>query len=184
MAELTVDDVEVFTNGRLSADGVETGRLLVSALRAARQWCGWRVNLVEDEEVLLDSQGGRVLSLPTLALVELSEIVEDGVALDVGGLRVSTRLGCVSKKSGACWASGYGVISATMTHGLDDPDDADFNQAVLQAVDSLAAAKVRGDMALTGKKVDDVEYTWSVTLLQAGVLDVSLLAPYRILLSP
>jgi len=182
MAELTVDDVQAFTKGRLDPEDPETERILKAALRAARQFCGWRVNAVAGEQLAVDSPGGRLLSLPTLALTELTSVVEDGVELDVSDLRVSTRLGNVTKKSGASWVSGYGAVVVTMTHGLDDPDDADFNQAVLQAVNALSQSASRADSSLKRKKVDDVEYEWFESA--GSVIDKGLLAPYRILLSP
>lgn len=179
MAELTVDDVACYTSDRLDPDSPETERILKSALRAARNWCGWNVNLVAHDEVTVDSPGGRVLSLPTQNLVELSGLVVDGETVDLSTVRVSTRLGCVARKCGT-WPAGYGIAVATMTHGWDDPDDADFNQAVLKAVDSMSV--VRADSTLKRLKVDDVEQEWFESA--AGALDHNLLAPYRILPSP
>ena len=86
MAELDASDVESFTNGRLSDDDA-TARLLASALAAARRYCGWHVSPVrEGDEIEVDGPGGRVLSLPTLNLAEVSELSEVGVSVDVGSL--------------------------------------------------------------------------------------------------
>ena len=186
MAELTTEDVEFFTGGRLG-DGIETERLLAAALAVARKHCGWQVNLVSEQQVMVDSPGGKVLSLPTLNLVSLDAVSEDGADVDVSTLRYSTRTASVTKKSGASWKPGLGVVEVTMTHGYEDP--ADFHQAVLTMVDRMstipAVAGQRDSSGLSRKKVDDVEYEWFATA--QPILDdqiQSLLAPYRLILSP
>ena len=151
-----------------------------AALAAAQRYCGWIVTPPATVTVTLDGPGGRVLSLPSLYVTDVSSVVEDGVDLDVSDLLVSPT-GLVRKKSGACWSSDLAAIEVTMTHGFDSAPD--FDAAVEQAA---AAMLSRADMhpALTSHRVDDVEDQWSATLLQAGALSTSLLAPYRILPSP
>jgi hypothetical protein len=142
MAELTPDDVERYTSDRLAADDTETQRLLSAGLTAARRFCGWNVNLVEDDEVTLDGPGSTLLLLPTLRLVELTSVVENGVTLDVDtDLYVSAR-GLVRKRAGGCWSANYGSIVATMNHGFDDTDD--FNAAVLSFVDRSSLTSTGG----------------------------------------
>lgn len=187
MAELTVEDVELFTGGRLS-DGLETQRMLAAAYQIARTHCGWHVDAVADDTVTIDSPGGMVLSLPTLKLATLTEVVEDGATVPLSSLRWSTRTAQVMKKAHAArWKAGLGIIEVTMTHGYDNP--ADFHQAVLTIVDRLSTVAVvagqKDSAGLIRKKVDDVEYEWLATPPQ--VMDESLqsmLAPYRLILSP
>jgi len=148
MAELTPPDVERYTSGRLAANDAETQRLLSAGLTAARRYCRWNVNFVEGDVVTLDGPGSMLLVLPTLRLVNLTSVVENGVTLDVAtDLYVSAR-GLVRKRSGGCWSANYGSIGygsigywsanygsivVTMDHGFDDTDD--FNAAVLSFVD-------------------------------------------------
>lgn len=151
-----------------------------AALAAARRYCGWIVTPPVEEVITVDGPGGRVLSLPTMQLTEVTAVVEDGTALDVTTLRWSVTRGQIYKKSGACWTSAAGAISVSMTHGYETAPD--FDAAVAQASLSLASAGTRTDLALKSKKVDDVTYEWYQ--MASSYLPESLLAPYRILQSP
>jgi len=150
-----------------------------AALAAARRYCGWRVTPADDETITLDGPGGRMLSVPSLCIVEVTEVVEDGVTLDLADLRISSSLGQIWKKAG-CWTSNPGGISVTMNHGLDAAPD--FDAAVEQAAVALAAAGTRTDTALKRKKVDDVEHEWFESA--SSFLNESLLSAFRILPAP
>lgn len=148
MPELTPADVEQYTRKRLDKTDAETARLLAVGLSAARQFCGWHVTPVkENHEVELDGPGGRLLALPTLRLVTLTEVTEDGKTLDVSGLYVSKR-GLVRKKSGGFWSPHYGAITVTMDHGIEDADA--FNAAVLSFIDRMSKAPTGGDPIAVG----------------------------------
>ncbi|MCV7100079.1 hypothetical protein [Mycobacterium palustre] len=184
--ELTPADVEQYTGGRLLADDDETARLLRGALAAVRRYCGWRVTPVGVDTVTLDGPGRRLLSLPTLQLVELQSVTEDGVELDVSTLEWS-KAGLVRKKSGARWSHHYGSIEVRMEHGYADAWD--WQSAVLELIDREAAAvgAVAGNSGpMIEKKVDDVVYRWMNTIgdpaNQAAfdMLNHEIIDPYRI----
>lgn len=159
-----------------------------AARSAARRFCGWHVTPVrEDDVVTLDGPGSALLVLPTLRLVELTGVVENGVALDVATeLYVSSR-GLVRKRSGAWWSRHYGSIVVTMTHGFDadiDPDDekdnaADFNTAVA----SIAERSAAGDRP---NVIGPIQ--WPVEAMADGsafsVVERALLEQYRLESAP
>lgn len=185
-AELTPADVDQYTNGRLKADAAETGRLLIAALHAVRRYCGWRVTPVGVETITVDGPGGRLLSLPTLQLVELQSVTEEGVELDLAGLSVS-KAGLVRKKSGARWSHRYGAITVRMSHGYDDAWD--WQSAVLELIDRTAGAVgavVGNSGPMIEKKIDDVAYRWMNSVGDPGnqamfeMLNKALIDPYRI----
>lgn len=148
-----------------------------AAEAAARRYCGWVVSPPEENvEVSLDG-GGRVLSLPSLFVTELVSVVEDGTELDLDAVRMSGRLGQLTKRSGACWGC---EVVVTFSHGYDSAPD--FEAAVAQAATALEAASTRSDSAVKRVKVDDVETEWFESA--SSFLNVSLLAPYRILPQP
>jgi len=148
MPELTPADVEQYTRKRLDKTDAETERLLAAGLATVRQFCGWHVTPVKTgHEVELDGPGGRLLALPTLRLVTLTEVTEDGKTLDVSGLYVSKR-GLVRKKSGGFWSPHYGAITVTMDHGIEDTDA--FNAAVLSFIDRMSKAPTGGDPIAVG----------------------------------
>ena len=150
-----------------------------AALAAARRYCGWAVTPSEDVTVTVDGPGGPVLSLPSLHVTEVTEVIEDGVTLDVADLRVS-RNGQIRKRSGAYWTAAYGAVEVTMTHGFTTAPD--FDAAVEQAATALSGAASRDDASLKRKKVGEVENEWFEGASQ--FLNTSLLAPYRILPAP
>lgn len=168
MAELTAADVDTYTNGRLAAADPATAAWLDRALKAARRYCGWRVTPPAVETVTLDGPGGRRLSLPTMHLVELQSLSEDGTSLDVDDLYVSA-LGLVRKKSGGCWSHRYGALEVTMNHGYTDATD--WQSGVLELIDrmsQLPGTVVGNSGPMVKKHVDDVEYGWALTIGDPG----------------
>ena len=158
--ELSVDDVEAFTGGRLSADAPETQRLLDAAVAAARRYCGWHVCPVwVAHDLVLDGHGGRVLRLPTCRLINVDDLVEDDTAIDVATLHWSAD-GQVRKPGGRWWTHHYRGIEVTITDGYTEEEAADWRQAVLTMVDLMSTGG-RPDSELVVKKVDDVQYQWT-----------------------
>jgi hypothetical protein len=180
MAELTPDDVAQYTSNRLAADADETVRLLSAGLTAARRFCGWNVTAVTDNEMTIDGPGALLLVLPTLKLVELTGVVEDGVELDVEtDLYVSSR-GLVRKRSGLYWSSHYGAITVTMDHGFAAADD--FNAAVLSYIDRSSWAGTGGRVNAVGPFKYDPEAMAAASAF--SVVELSLLEQYRLESAP
>jgi hypothetical protein len=139
---LTAAALETYSQGRLDRDDPETTRQLAAALSAAQRWCGWHVTPVAvDQVVTLDGPGGLLLRLPSLRVLELTKVIEDGVELDVDGLELS-RIGLVRKKSGGVWTTRLGGIEVTMSHGFADAPD--FESAVLAYADRASQAPAGG----------------------------------------
>jgi hypothetical protein len=182
MPELTPADVELFTKGRLKANDPETVRALHRAYAAVRKHCGWHVSPEKTETVTLDGPCDVLLGLPTLKLITLTSVVEDGVTLNVGDLTPSASGRILVKRNPPYrWSSKFRSIVVTMTHGFDSAPD--FSQAVLEAIDS-AALKVGtgGTGGLKRYKVDDVEREWQAASGEgsqsASGLNESLLEKY------
>jgi hypothetical protein len=182
MAELTPDDVAQYTSGRLAADGAETQRLLSAGLTHAQRHCGWHVVGIRDVQGLLrNGTGGKLLALPTLRLLDLTSLTENGVALDVTGIVESAdAAGHLYKKSGGTWSRGYSNIVVAFTHGFDDADD--FNAAVLSFVD-------RSSLTVTGGRANAVgPFKYDVEAMSAGsafsAVERALLEQYRLESAP
>lgn len=179
MAELTPDDVERYTSGRLGKTAAETLRLLSFGLTAARRFCGWVVTYTEADVVTLDGPGSTLLALPTLRLDKVTEVVENGVTLDVATLEVSPR-GMVRKPGCGFWSDRFGAIKVTMDHGFEDADD--FNAAVLSFVDRSSFAAAGGRYKAIGP------FQYDTAAMAAGsafsVVERSLLEQYRLESAP
>jgi hypothetical protein len=125
--------------------------------------------------------GGRLLALPTLRLLNLQSISEDGVALDVSTLYWS-KAGLVRKKSGERWSHHYGSIIVTMSHGYDDAQD--WQSAVLELIDRMSGqvGNVAGNSGpLIEKSVGQVANRWAPAIsgLPYSMFNYDLIDPYR-----
>lgn len=129
------------------------------AVGVVRDYCRWHVAPEVTEEVTVDGPGGAVLHLPTLRLVELSSITNDGEP-------VADPDWLTSGMVRGCWTGrGRGVV-ATMTHGLHAwPDD------LLKVVREVAASVVQPGIAQISSSNHQVTYEPSVTGRQRAVMD-------------
>lgn len=190
--DITVDDVVDYTNGRLE-DNDETQRMLDAALAAARRDVGWHVSpVIEGDVKTLDGPQSRVLPLPTKRLLNLISVVEDGVNLDLAGLRwtaVPDYVARVRKRSDAYWSCNYASEVVTMDHGYTKAEAGDWVQAILTMVDQMSLLPVggasgRSNADLIRKQVDDVEYQWGnviMSMAEQSLFSVShVLAQYRL----
>ena len=172
MPELTPEDVEAYTKGRLDPSDGETVRMLTVALNIARREAGWHVCPPRAETMTIDGPDSRILWLPTLKLNTLTSVSELGVTLDLTTLRKSAGDGpglprrvALRKRSRGYWTDEYESIVVTMNHGFDEDDAADWRQAVMSMVDQMSllpvsAATGVSEFGLTGKRVDDVDYRY------------------------
>lgn len=170
MAELTTEDVEQFTGGRLLADDPEVQRMLNTALVIARRECGWHVSPVEEVTLVLDGPDSRILSLPSRRVVTMTSITENGTLLNLADLTWSAggppglmeRPVSVRKKNRGWWSDEYQSIEVVAESGYTEDEAMDWRQAVLSMVDQMASLSStgRGDADLVSKRVDDVTYTY------------------------
>ncbi|ASD53416.1 head-to-tail adaptor [Mycobacterium phage Lucky2013] len=158
--ELTTEDVDTYTQGRIDKDDPETARALAAALSRARRACGWHVTPVVESTVRLHGSGHDFIVLPTLKPVELLSITEDGEEVDLDEVYfVSREPGVLYKKCG-WWCRG--PIEVTLTHGFTAEEAGDFREVVLQAVDVANLMVGTGATGpITGLEVDDVNMRWS-----------------------
>lgn len=147
MPELSGGDVERYTGGRLDKDDPETASLIARGYAAARRFCGWHVAPIKSEVLTLDGAGGRLLRLPTLRIVTLTSIVDDGDALVPADLYIS-KSGLVEKRTGGLWSTKLGSIVVTMEHGFDSAPD--FDAAVLSWIDRASLAPAGGRARVVG----------------------------------
>jgi hypothetical protein len=178
MAELVASDVTT---------PATTQNLLDAALAAARRYCGWSVSpVVTVTGLTLDGPGGRALSLPTLNLLDVTAVTEDGITVDVANLRWSRQRGTLYKHGFGCWTTHAGGIVITFRHGFTEAEAADWRRAIVRLVDVMSTELTgeREDPQLSRKKVDDVEYEWFATLISTNDRLASLFSQFRILPSP
>ncbi len=119
-------DVEAFLQVSVSSStGVRAvERALKEATRAIRNYTRQYLELVEDDEITLDSNGGTRLFLPELPVISVSAVVEDGETLTEGTDYKLGQHGILHRIGGAKWPTGIQIVTVTYTHGYSTlPDD-------------------------------------------------------------
>lgn len=184
MAEIGYDDLPVAVRARFGNDDNAAQEAIDAALAAARRYCGWHVSPVREDVLEVDGTGGRVLSLPTLNLISVLEVTENGYTIDVSGLDVSRRKGTIEKYPYGCWTSRSGGITVTMTHGFTEVEASDWRQAIVGLVDARSQESTRDSSDVKRTRIDDVEYEWFETLMSTDVELSAKFSQFRILPSP
>ena len=181
------EDLKPFASAELMAqrtDGaIDKGRpYLEEALTAAsaviRDYCGWVIGPLIEETLYLEGPDSGVLSLPTLNLVQLVALSQNGTAVSLDDVR-ATRGGIVRARTP--FVDRYGTIVATIRHGLD-PVPAPIVDLTLQ----MAARALGSPLGVVREQSLVANVTWSTTA--AGVAggtvilehERAVLAPYRI----
>jgi hypothetical protein len=170
--DLTPDDVQSFTQGRLAADDPETLRALDAALATVRAYCHWHVSPVRSQTVTLRGDGWPELALPTLQVVEIVSVTEDGEPVDLDDITLYRNV--LIRKYG-CWR---GIVVVELSHGFTADEAAGWRDVVLRIVDRDSINVGDGGSGeLVYKQVDDVQMRWaggSFEEIYGGRL-----APYR-----
>jgi hypothetical protein len=95
--------------------------LVISACAAVRAEAGWHIAPSVSETLTVDSPGGPLLTLPTLALTEVSavrDVTDPDDTETLGDWRVSAA-GMLARTNGQPWPAGFGVLEVDVTHGYD-----------------------------------------------------------------
>lgn len=170
---VTALDLELFTGGRVISGDDRAGLLLdiaAAAVVSVMGWCPWPSRT---ESVVLDGEGTRVMTLPSLLVTDVAEVLVDGDVVDPDGWRWS-RVGLL-ERVGGCWPSGYRRVSVTFTHGADVLPD--LQGVILTLAGRLSVSSI----GQTSMRAGGVAETYSVSA--AGLLlqdDRDVLARYRL----
>lgn len=110
------------------------------AVAYIRREAGWHIFPIAVDTLTLDGEGGHVLTLPSLRVEDISEIIENGTPLDPSAYEWSAD-GDVKRVRG-CWTTRWRGITVTLTHGYDpaDVDMRDLGSALADAVTNQAMA--------------------------------------------
>lgn len=99
----------------------DTDTLIEWASSEVRSYCGWHIAPSLSETITRDSDGGKVLFLPTMYLTDITELTIDGDEVDDIDAAVSwSEFGLVRRTSGQCWPDAYRSVTLKITHGYQD----------------------------------------------------------------
>jgi hypothetical protein len=115
---VTIEDFAAYLKRDLDAFDAYTAQLLLNgACDAVTDYCGWHIAPVLDATVVVDGTGTAIQTLPTMNLLSLTSVSEDGRALDVTGIDWSTN-GVMEKRRGGCWTGRRRGVITQMGHGF------------------------------------------------------------------
>jgi hypothetical protein len=169
MADLQGGDVTNFTEGRLDGDDAEVKRMLAAALQIARNHCGWHVSPVKTETMTIDGPDSSILFLPTMKVVALTSITEDGSAVDPTNIAISAGGGpllrkrvTLRKKDRTWWTDQFSGLEIVMNHGFTEAEAVDWREGILSMVDQMSTLPVKASTGAstfgqTTLRVDDVQ---------------------------
>lgn len=89
---------------------------LDGACGAVVEYCGWHIAPVISETVTVDGTGTLIQTLPTLNLLSLDSVDENGLSLNVDHIDWSAN-GIMEKRRGNGWTARRRGIIAGITHG-------------------------------------------------------------------
>ena len=149
-----------------------------AAQGAIRRECGWHVAPVITETLVIDGAGGRELLVPSLRVIELVSVLNDGDDV-TDKVRFSRRAGVLELDAG--WSCKVASIEVTMRHGFpanDVPDVAALIVTLTKRASQGAAAgiTVQQNIGPAGQRI--------ATGRDGGALGVPLLQSERDTLSP
>lgn len=178
MAPLLSPD-EFTTLTGLDVDPTRLALLLDQASARVRAYCGWHIApKLTGAVVVADGTGGRTLSLPTLLLVDLVSVSEDGTALDVATVDWSAHGVLELPRAWTCRRRG---VVAVIDHGYEETPD-----EIGAVVCSIVARMAPNPLGLVREQTGPFSVTYPQTAPnQAGGIALNLaeeaaLAPYRI----
>lgn len=167
------------TDGVIPADRPFLDYALTVATRMIRDRCGWFVGPVTAETLHLDGPGSNLLVLPTLRIVQVSAVRQDGVALDMSTVRVSRETGML--RAASPLSDEFGAIEVDLRHGYDV-----VPEPIVDLTLQMAARALGSPLGVVREQSLVANITWSTTA--AGVAggtvvlehELAALAPYSL----
>lgn len=148
---------------------------LAAAHGAVRRFCGWHVAPLIEETIILDGSGGQDVLLPSLRVVELRAVLNDGQNVTTA---VDTSRAGILRLTSGTWTDRLGRITVTLRHGYE-----------LDEVPEVAA--VIAGVAKRGPNAGRVEASESVNGSARGAvvdrgapISIPLLVPEKEALAP
>lgn len=119
-----IADLEAFLQIEIGAERrAAAERAIEGASAAIQNYCHQTLELIADDTLTLDCNGGTRLFLPELPVVKVAGVVEDGEALVAGDDYKLGQHG-ILHRIGRNWLAGIQIITVTYTHGYATlPDD-------------------------------------------------------------
>lgn len=159
----TAEELEAFTKGQVDAMDERVTSAIKAVTSSIRREAGWHIGpVVENHTLVLDGPGGKKLNLPTMKLLDLKSLTNQGKVLDLLGDAVDwSEIGLVELRDGTRWTDRYRKIQAVLDHGYEDYSDLKFLTL------SLASRGLSSPFGATREQAGSMSIQWATP--QAGV---------------
>lgn len=151
---LSVSEFSVGTGGRVAISDPRVSGLLDGASTAVRRYCGWHVAGVIEQSFRGDYDGGRLIVLPTLRMVDLLAFKIHGQAVPVSEVEWSHN---GEIRLNGCFAPGFRCVEVTIRHGFDDAG------ALGQVVQQVVGNAISSPLGATREQAGAVSVSWATT---------------------
>jgi hypothetical protein len=153
---------------RLTGTEVDDGRLgelLAQASGLVRTWCGWHIAPRITQVMTVDGSGAYTLALPTLHLVDLLAVTENGRPVELEWVEWSTAGFLIHRHQ--CWTPRLRGVRAEILHGhARTPAEV---RAVVAAIAARALAYPAGK-GVASERAGPFQVTWSQTAQDGGLV--------------
>lgn len=184
---LSSEEFAAGTGGKISAVDPRLAPLLAGASAAIRRYCGWHIAPVIEDEYTLDYDGGSIVTLQTLRLVDVRALKvgdHEYSAEELASLKWSHNgeIAFPNPGRGMYPGAGFRAIKTTIQHGYDLADVPDLKQIVQQVVGNAIASP----LGATREQAGQVSIQWSTTApgVSGGISllerDYAILDQYRL----
>lgn len=159
---LSAAEFAASTGGRIASDDTRLEPLLAGASAAIRRYCRWHVTPVVDESMILDHDGGPIVALPTLRLIDVTALAIHGTEytpaeLDELKWSHNGEIALPSPGRGMRPGAGFRAIAATIRHGFDDAVD------VKQIIQQIVGNAISSPLGATREQAGQVSISWATT---------------------
>jgi hypothetical protein len=151
---------------------------LNAAHGAVRRFCGWHVAPVIDETITLDGSGGKDILLPSLRVVQLLSVLNDGVNVTA---QVDTSRAGILRLTTGCWTSRLGRVTVTLSHGYE-LDEVPEVAAIIAGVAKRGpnSGRVEASESANGSSRGGVVDRGAPISIPLTLTEQEALAPYRL----
>ncbi|TDL43837.1 hypothetical protein [Microbacterium oleivorans] len=116
---LTAAEIQDVTNRDMPTELAQA--IARMATDAVRDYCGWRVAKTATETVTVASRGGHSLFVPSLNIVSIGSVTENGVTIDEPADYDWDESGILYRggRGHRRWHTGRRAVTVTLTHGYE-----------------------------------------------------------------
>lgn len=165
------------SGGTLKAGDPRLDAAVAAASEAVRRYCRWHVTPVLQGTLTLDAVGGHVLHLPSMRVVDVTEVKVLGELIppehwswsEAGMIELHKR----------SFPKRFRSVEVTLTHGFDEAAD------LAAIVSQIARFALASPMGRTREQAGQIAVSWGSTVGMAwSESNLEMMKPYRLQMLP